>query len=78
MQNIQYLKDQNAVLVPLQQWEKLQDELAKLKKRVKKAEILTDLKNSLVELKTDLRDENYDANREVSADEFIARLKNEQ
>ncbi len=78
MQNIQYLKDQNAVLVPLRQWEKLQDELAKLKKRVKKAEILTDLKNSLVELETDLRDENYDANREISADEFLARLKNEQ
>ena len=78
MQNIQYLKDQNAVLVPLQQWEKLQNELAKLKKRVKKAEILTDLKTSLVELETDLRDKNYDANREVSADEFLARLKNEQ
>lgn len=78
MQNIQYLKDQNAVLVPLQQWEKLQDELAKLKKRVKKAEILTDFKNSLVKLETDLRDENYDAKREISADEFLAQLKNEQ
>lgn len=78
MQNIQYLKDQNAVLVPLQQWEKLQDELAKLKKRVKKAEILTDFKNSLVKLETDLRDENYDANREISADEFLAQLKNKQ
>ena len=78
MQNIEYLKDRDAVLVPLEQWEKLQSELAKLKKRVKKAEILTDLKNSLVELKTDLRDENYDANREVSADEFLAQLKDEQ
>lgn len=78
MQNIQYLKDQNAVLVPLQQWEKLQDELAKLKKRVKKAEILTDLKTSLARLETDLRDENYDANREVSADEFLSQLKDEQ
>lgn len=66
MQNIEYLKDQNAVLVPLEQWEKLQNELAKLKKRVKKAEILTDLKNSLVKLKTDLRDENYNAKKEVS------------
>ncbi len=78
MQNIEYLKDQNAVLVPLEQWEKLQSQLVKLKKRVKKAEILTDFKNSLVELKADLRDENYDANREVSADEFLAQLKDEQ
>ncbi len=78
MQNIQYLKDKNAVLVPLEQWEKLQNELTKLKKRIKKAEVLTELKNSLSELKTNLRDENYDANREVSADEFLAQLKNEQ
>ena len=78
MQNIQYLKDQNAVLVPLEQWKKLQNELAKLKKRVKKAEILTEFKNSLAKLKTDLRDENYDTNAELSADEFIAQLKDEQ
>jgi len=78
MQNIQYLKDQDAVLVPLEQWEKLQNELIKLKKRVKKAEILSDLKTSLTKLKSDLRDENYDANAETSADSFLARLKDEQ
>lgn len=78
MQNIEYLKEQNAVLVPVEQWEKLQNELAKLKKRVKKAEVLTDLKNSLGELKTDLRDKNYDADKELSADKFLARLKDEQ
>ncbi len=78
MQNIEYLKDRDAFLVPVEQWEKLQNELARLKKRVKKSEVLTDLKKSLAELKTDLRDENYDENREVSADEFLARLKDEQ
>ncbi len=78
MQNIEYLKEQNAVLVPLQQWKKLQDELAKLKKRVKKSEVLTDLKKSLAELETDLRDENYNADKELSADNFLAQLKNEQ
>ena len=78
MQNIQYLKDQNAVLVPIQQWEKLQNELVKLKKRVKKAEILTEFKNSLSELKTDLRDKDYDANAELSADDFLTQLKDEQ
>ena len=78
MQDIQYLKDQNVVLVPVEQWEKLQNELVKLKKRVRKVEVLTAFKNSLSELKNDLRGENYDANRELSADDFIAKLKDEQ
>jgi conjugal transfer/entry exclusion protein len=78
MQNIEYLKDQNAVLVPVEQWEKLQNELIKLKKRLRKAEVLTDFKKSLSELKSNLRDEKYDANSETSADDFLARLKDEQ
>ena len=78
MQNIQYLKDQNAVLVPLRDWEKLQNELARLKKRLNKADVLTDFKKSLTNLEKDLRDENYDTSNELSADEFIAKLKDEQ
>ena len=78
MQNIEYLKDQNAVLVPVKQWEKLQSELVRLKKRVNKADILNDFKKSLSELKSDLQSENYDANGETSADDFLARLKDEQ
>lgn len=76
MQNIEYLKDQNAVLVPLEQWEKLQSELVKLKKRVKKAEILNNFKSSLTNLKKDLQDKNYDPQTEISADEFLAELNN--
>ena len=78
MQNIEYLKDQNAVLVPVEQWEKLQNELVKLKKRVKKADILNNFKTSLSNLKNDLSDENYNLKRELSADDFIAKLKDEQ
>lgn len=78
MQDIEYLKEQNAVVVPIEYWEKLQNELARLKKRVRKADVLTDFKNSLAELKKDLRDENYDATGEISADDFISRLKDEQ
>ena len=78
MQNIQYLKDQNAVLVPVEQWEKLQNELVKLKKRVKKADILNKFKTSLSNLKNDLSDENYNSKSELSADDFIAKLKDEQ
>jgi len=75
MQNIQYLKDQNAVLVPIGQWEKLQTELAKLKKRVKKADVLNEFKNSLTTLKQDLQTKDYDLQTEVSADEFLAELR---
>jgi hypothetical protein len=78
MQNIQYLKEQNAVLVPIEEWEKLQNELARLKNRVKKAKVLSDFKESLSELKNDLQSESYDSNQELSADEFIAALENEQ
>jgi hypothetical protein len=78
MQNIQYIKEQNVVLVPIEQWEKLQKELARLKKRVKKAEILTDLKDALFELKSDLRDGEYDGNTELSAHAFLAQLEDEQ
>ncbi len=76
MQNIEYLKDQNAVLVPLKQWEQLQNELVKLKKRVKKAKILNGFKSSLTNLRKDLQNENYDSQTEISADEFLAELKN--
>ncbi|MCW5959964.1 MAG: hypothetical protein KIS76_07360 [Pyrinomonadaceae bacterium] len=76
MQNIEYLKDQNAVLVPVEQWEKLQNELATLKKRVKKADVLIDFKSSLTNLKKDLQNENYDSQTEISADDFLAELKN--
>lgn len=78
MPNIEYLKDQNAVLVPVEQWEKLQSELVRLKKRVNKADILNDFKKSLTELKSDLQNESYDATGETSADDFLARLKDEQ
>lgn len=78
MQNIQYLKDQNAVVVPIEHWEKLQSELLRLKRRVHKADILTDFKKSLTELEKDLQNEKYDANCETSADEFLTRLQDEQ
>lgn len=76
MQNIEYLKDQNAVLVPIEQWEKLQTELVKLKKRVRKAEILNGFKSSLTNLKKDLQDKHYDSQTEISADDFLGELKN--
>ena len=78
MQDIQYIKEKDAVLVPIERWEKLQNELARLKKRVKKAEILNSFKSSLTNLKKDLQDENYDSQTEISADDFLAELNNVQ
>ncbi len=78
MQSIQYIKDKNAVLVPVNQWDKLQNEIRRLKKRLKKAEILTEIKESISDLRKDLRDETYDARNEISADEFLAQLNYEQ
>jgi hypothetical protein len=72
MQNIQYLKDRNAVIVPIEHWEKLQSEFLRLKKRVNKADILTDFRKSLTKLKKDLQNANHDANCEMSADDFLA------
>ena len=42
MENIQYLKEQDAVIVPIEHWEKLQKELSRLKKRVNKADVLNE------------------------------------
>ncbi len=78
MENIQYSKEQNAVIVPIEHWEKLQREISRLRKRVNKADVLSDFKKSLTDLKKDLQNENRDANCEVSADDFLAELKNEQ
>lgn len=75
MQDIQYIKDKNAVLVPIERWEKLQSELVRLKKRVNKASILNDLKTSLTELKKDLRAGNSNSRTAVSADDFLAELR---
>lgn len=75
MQDIQYIKDKNAVLVPVERWEKLQSELVRLKKRVSKAAILNELKTSLTELKKDLRTGNPDSKTNISADDFLAELR---
>ncbi len=78
MQDIQYIKEKDAVLVPIERWERLQNELARLKKRVKKSEILSSFKSSLTNLKKDLQDESYDPQTEISAADFLAELNNVQ
>lgn len=78
MQNIQYSKEQDAVIVPIEHWEKLQKELLRLRKRLNKADILRDFKYSLKNLKKDLQNKKRDANCEILADDFLSELKDEQ
>lgn len=76
MQNIQHIKDKNAVLVPIKDWEKMQKELIRLRKKVNKAKVLSDLRRSFIDLKNDLARDDYDPADEMSAEEFLAELRN--
>lgn len=77
MNNIQHIKDKNAVLVPIKDWEKMQKELIRLRKKVNKAKMLSELRHSLIDLKNDLARDYYDPADEMSAEEFLAELRNE-
>lgn len=55
MSNIQNIKDRNAVLVPIKDWEKMNKELVRLRKRVKKAKILAEIKAAVLALEKDLK-----------------------
>lgn len=76
MNNIQHIKDKNAVLVPIKDWEKLQKELVRLRKRVKKAKILTEIKAAVAALEKDIK--NGSAPKGKDAREFISELLDEQ
>ena len=69
-------ENKEAVIVPIKRWEKMKGEIANLKKRLKKAQMLNEFKKSLTNLKHDLQDENYNVEKEVSADGFLAEMRN--
>ncbi len=77
MPNVEIIKEKNAVLVPIKDWERTQRELARLRKKVNKAKYMDDLRNALVDLKKDLADKDYDPDNELTADELLEILKNE-
>ncbi len=76
MNNIQHIKDKNAVLVPIKDWEKLQKELARLRKRIKKATILTEIRAAVVALEKDIK--NGAEAKGKDAREFVSELLDEQ
>lgn len=76
MQNIELNKEKNAVLVPIKDWEKLQNELIRLRKKVNKAKILKEIKAAIIEVEEDLKRPPESRRVTVTADEFLAELKN--
>lgn len=78
MQNIQHIKEKNAVLVPLKDWEKMQKELVRLRKKVNKAKILSEIRTAIIEIEEDLKRPKELRRITMSADEFLAELKNEK
>jgi hypothetical protein len=78
MPNIQHIKEKDAVLVPLKDWEKMQKELARLRKKVNKEKILRELRNTIIEIEEDIKRPEGERRICKTADEFLLELKNEQ
>ena len=76
MRNIQHIKDKDAVLVPVKDWEKMQKELARLRRKVNKAKILTEIRTAIIEIEEDLKRPKDLRRITMSAEEFLAELKN--
>ncbi len=76
MQNIQHLKEKNAVLVPIKDWERMQKELIRLRKRAAKNELLNDLKQAIADIEADLKLPPDRRKKRMSADEFLREMQN--
>ena len=76
MQNVKIVGNQETVVIPAARLKRMQNEIKSLKKRLKKAELLVDIKHTLTDLKRNLKDPNYDSTKEIEADEFLAELRN--
>ncbi len=76
MQNVRHIKDQgiDAVVIPAKEWEKIQRELVRLRKRANKERTLSELRETLIRIKTDIKDGRTPQGQD--ADEFIAELMN--
>jgi hypothetical protein len=77
MQNVRQIKETKEVVVPLEQWEKLQKELTRLRKKVNKAKVLSAIKTAIIDVESDLKRSPGSRKIRKTADEFLAEL-NEQ
>lgn len=74
MQNIEVIKEKNAVLVPMKRWEKMQKELTRLRKRAAKEEILNDLSTALADIQNDRKLAPAQRKKRQSADDFLRKF----
>lgn len=75
MQNVQQIRDEDAVLVPVKDWERMQKELVRLRKKVAKEKLLRELRTSITSIETDIK--NGVKPKGIDARDFIAQLMNE-
>lgn len=73
MQNIQLVEGKDAVLVPLKDWEKMQRDLVRLRKKVNKEKVLRDIRNAVIEIEADIKNGREPRGRDVH--EFLAELE---
>lgn len=76
MRNIQIIKEKDAVLVPMKEWERVQSEIVRLRRKVKKAKILQDIRDNVLSLKADLNQPPHLRRFKMTAEELFAELKN--
>ncbi len=75
MQDIEINKEKGTVLVPVKDWEKMQKELIRLRKKVAKEKFLRELKTAIIAIETDIKNGVTPKGRD--ARDFIAELMNE-
>lgn len=75
MQNVEVIKEKNAVLVPLKKWESMQKEFERLKKKAAKFELLNELGKAIAELEADLQLPKTLRKRRKTADEFLSEMQ---
>jgi len=76
--NIQHIKEKDAVLIPIKDWEKMQNELIRLRKKVNKAKILNEIRTAVIEVEKDLKRPPELRRITMTAEELLAELNNEK
>lgn len=75
MQNIRHIKEENAVLVPRKEWERMQKELLSLRKRAEKEELFRDLDHALAKIAADLHRPAERRRKRKTGDEFLSEME---
>ena len=75
MQDARYIK-RDSVVVPIKEWEGLQEEIARLRARLEKARVLKEVESSIRSIQADVRAGRKPRGKD--ARDFVAELLNEE